>query len=86
MQYTLDLIYHDFPSSHEPSQKEPTEDWSEGLSTYIEIFSSKKTSYSPVKNSSQFFLTFFTFTLSNFLVQTLQYFQKKKKYFLLMKT
>ena len=38
------------------SQLEPTEDWSEGLSNYIEIFSLGS---STIKNTSQFFLTFF---------------------------
>ena len=33
--------------------KEPTEDWSEGLSTYIEIFSPKRTVFSPIENTSQ---------------------------------
>ena len=50
--------------------------WSEGLSTYIEIFSRKKTVFSPVKNTSKIFFDFFTFILCNFLVRTLQYFQK----------
>ena len=37
------------------------EAWSEGLSTYIEIFSPKKTSFSPVKNASQKFQEKFQF-------------------------
>ena len=47
---------------------------SEGLSTYIEIFSPKKTGFSPVKNTFQNLFDFFTFFLCNFLVWTLQYF------------
>ena len=44
------------------AQYEPTEDGSEGegLSTYIEIFSPKKTGFPPLKNTSQ---TFFDFVL-----------------------
>ena len=54
----------------------------EGLSTYIEIFSPKKTGFSPVKNTSLNFLWLvFTFILCNFSVQTLQYFQKTSNLF-----
>ena len=51
--------------------------WSEGLSTYIEIFSPKKTGFSPVKNTSQifFFLLFLTFILCNFSVRTKFFFE-----------
>ena len=59
------------------SQKEPTEDWSEGLSTYIEMFSRKKNWVFPRKKYlPNFFWLFFNFILCNFLVRTLQYFQK----------
>ena len=47
---------------------------------YIEMFSPKKTGFSPIKNTFQFFFwLLFTFILCNFSVQTLKYFQKNFK-------
>ena len=39
------------------SQYEQTEDWSEGLSTYTQIFIPEKTGFSPVKILTKIFLT-----------------------------
>ena len=46
-----------------PHPQEETEDWSDSVSTYTQIFSSKKTGFSPVKNSSHFFWLLFIFIL-----------------------
>ena len=44
--------------------RQPTEDWSEGLSTYVVIFSSEKTAFSSMKNTFHYF--FFLFFLPLF--------------------
>ena len=41
-----------------PHPQEETEDWPDSLSTYTQIFSSKKTGFPPVKNTSQIFFYF----------------------------
>ena len=56
------------------------------VNTYIEIFSPKKTVFSPVRNTSQTFFDFYCLYSMQLFSADATIFKKKKKYFLSMKT
>ena len=62
--------------------REETEDWSEGLSTYTQIFSPKNTGFHHIKNTSQIFFDFCSpLFYATFQCGTYNIFKKNLDYF-----